>query len=452
MTATPRRIALEILNKADKKGAHAKELLRSSFESRLRLSYQEKAFITELVYGILRWRDSIDWVIKQFSTFPHRRISRQIRNILRIGIYQILYLDNIPVQVSVDATVELVKALTNKKMASMVNGLLRNVERNRDRIAYPTLREDPVRAIALRYSHPVWLVEKWLQQYGVEETISLCKTNNTPPPFTIRTNTLKVTRQRLLENLQKEEVSCDAAQYSPEGIILYCPSDITRFSSFKKGWFFVQDEGAQLIAHLVDPKPEEQVLDLCTAPGGKSTHMAQLMNNQGRIVAIDISLEKIELMKENQSRLGTSIIEVVVADSACRLPFKQGQRFDKVLLDVPCSGLGVLRRHPEGKWIKSVETISTMKRIQWEIILQASRFVKPGGVMVYSTCTLTAEENGHIVKAFLSIAGDTFQIDTPRVSLTPQLQAFIDSSGYFQTFPHRDSMDGFFGVRLRKTK
>jgi len=448
----PRQIALKVLNKVEKGKLRADEAISGFFNLQPSLSYREKAFVTELVYGVLRWRGSLDWIIEQFFTSPNQRISRLIRNIIRIGVYQILYLDQIPVPVSVWTTVDLAKDYTNKRMASLVNGLLRNVERNRDKIEYPSIQKDPIKAIATRYSHPAWLVEKWLHYYGVEETISLCKANNTVPQFTVRTNTLKATRERLIEELQKEGVPCKTTLNSPEGIILDHPADITRLSSFQKGWFFVQDEAAQMISCLTNPQTGDQVLDLCAAPGGKSTHMAQMMNNQGHIVAVDVRGDKIALLQENQLRLGINIISAVLADAACGLPFlNQGRTFDKVLLDAPCSGLGILRRHPEGKWVKSSATITRLKKIQLAIIQNASIHVKSGGCLVYSTCTLNPEENEMVIEKFLSTAGNEFQVENPLPSLPSQVTSFIDSRGYFHTFPQRDSMDGFFGARLRRS-
>lgn len=450
MTNPPRRIALEILNKVEKERIPANELLGKYFKNKADLSYREKAFITELVKGTLRWRDTLDWIIRQFSSYPDRRISRKLRNILRIGIYQVFYLKNVPVSVSIYATVELAKSLTNEKIASVVNGLLRNVERNRGKIQYPSLKQNPIKAIAVQYSHPAWLVKQWLHNYGTEETISLCKANNTPPPFTLRTNSLKITREKLIDHLCKEGLSCEATQYSPEGIVLRQPADITRLLSFQKGWFIVQDEAAQMISYLVNPKPGDHILELCAAPGGKTTHLAQLMNNQGYIVAVDIRLDKISLLKENLSRLQIDIIRTVLADASRCLPLKNNAGFNRVFLDVPCSGLGVLRRHPEGKWVKSLSTISKLEKIQLDIIQNASRYVKLGGIMVYSTCTLNSEENEYIVDKFLSKAGNKFQVEDPRPFLPSQVGVFVDDQGYFKTSPCQGSLDGFFGVRIRR--
>ncbi len=450
MTDTPRQIALEILNRVEKEEVHADLLLSKYFKRRTDLSSREKALITELVYGIIRWRGSIDWVIEQFSTYPNRRISRSVRNILRIGIYQILYLSNIPISKAVYTTVDLAKSLTDEKIASMVNGILRNVDRSRAKIKYPSLQEDPVKAIVVQYSHPVWLVERWLHQYGINETISLCKANNTPPPFTIRTNSLKISRKELIKNLLKEGVECEPTPHSPEGIILHQPADVTRFSSFQKGWFMVQDEAAQMISYLLAPKPGEKILDLCAAPGGKTTHLAQFMKNQGCIFAVDIRQDKIAHLKENQSRLGIEIIRTILADATQKLPLKNNKEFDKILLDVPCSGLGILRRHPEGKWVKSSRTISRLEKIQSDIIQNASRYVKPGGIMVYSTCTFNPEENENVVDKFLYGARNKFQLENPRQNLPSQVEKFIDNRGYFRTFPSRDNMDGFFAACLRR--
>ena len=451
MTNTPRRIALEILNNVDKEEVHADQFLGKGFKNKPELTSREKAFITELVYGVLRWRDSIDWVISTFSTQPHRPTSRLLHNLLRLGIYQVLYLTHIPVPISVSETVEAAKKIFNEKIAKLVNGVLRTVERNRDALPYPSFNDDPLKAIAIQYSNPLWLVEKWVEQYGVETTLSLCKANNTSPPLIIRTNTLKTTRAKLIESLNKEGLSCEPTAYSPEGIRVHHPADITRLSSFQKGWFLVQDEAAQLIAYLVNPKQGEHILDLCAAPGGKTTHIAQLMHNEGHIIAIDIRQDNLRLLKENQCRLGIEIIDPFLADITRPLPLLQKTRlFDKVLLDIPCSGLGTLRRHPDGKWRKSLATIAKLKKIQWEIIQIASRYVKSGGIMVYSTCTLNSEENEGMIEQFLSRPKNDFMVENPLPDLSPHCCPLITAQGYLQTFPHRDFMDGFFGVRLQK--
>ena len=450
MTTTPQRIALEILNSIDKEGIHADNLLGKVFKKKLALTSREKAFITELVYGVLRWRDSIDWVLSAFSSRPKRPLSRLLRNILRLGIYQVLYLTQIPVPILVSETVEVAKELFNGKIARLVNGVLRNVERNRDRLPYPSFDDDPFKAIAIQYSHPLWLVKKWVNHYGMETTTALCKANNTPPPLIIRTNTLKKTREELIASLHKEGLSCEPVKYSPEGLLVYHPADISRLHSFQQGWFLVQDEAAQLISYLLNPKPGESLLDLCAAPGGKTTHIAQLMNNEGSIIAIDIRRDNIRLLQENQFRLGTDIISPLLADATQLLPFKESRLFDKVLLDVPCSGLGILRRHPDGKWRKSLGTITKVKKTQWKIIQNASQYVKPNGIMVYSTCTLNPEENETMIGEFLAQKENDFVLENPRPDLPCQCFPLVTSQGYFQTFPHRDFMDGFFGARLRR--
>ncbi|HPD61698.1 MAG TPA: 16S rRNA (cytosine(967)-C(5))-methyltransferase RsmB, partial [Thermodesulfobacteriota bacterium] len=386
-----------------------------------------------------------------FSKQPHRPTSRLLHNLFRLGIYQVLYLTHIPVPISVSETVEVAKEVFNEKIANLVNGLLRTVERNRDALPYPSFHDDPLKAIAIQYSHPLWLVEKLAKHYGVETTLALCKANNTSPPLIIRTNTLKTTRGNLIESLHKEGLSSEPTAYSPEGILVRHPADITRLSSFQKGWFLVQDEAAQLISYLVNPKPGEYLLDLCAAPGGKTTHLAQLMHNKGHIIAIDIRHDNIRLLKENQRRLGITIIDSFLADATRPLPLlKTTKLFDKVLLDIPCSGLGILRRHPDGKWRKSLTTIEKLKKTQWEIIQSASQYVKPGGTMTYSTCTLNPEENEIMIEEFLSLPTNDFMVENPLPDLAPHCYPLITTQGYLQTFPHRDFMDGFFGARLRK--
>ncbi|MBN2466711.1 MAG: 16S rRNA (cytosine(967)-C(5))-methyltransferase RsmB [Deltaproteobacteria bacterium] len=448
--ALPRTCALGILNEIDKTGMHADKAVAKGFSAPRNLSSREKAFVTELVYGVLRRRETLDWVIGRFSAHPHRRLSRVIRNLLRIGIYQILYLTAVPAPVSVSATVAMAKEHLGSRMGSVVNGLLRAVERNRTTIPFPSLNEDPITAIAVRYSHPVWMVKKWLPVLGEKETISLCEANNTVPPFTIRTNTLRITRDELTGHLRSEGISCEVTRHSPDGIMLRHPADITRLSSFQKGWFVVQDEAAQLIVYLVNPAAGERVLDLCAAPGGKTTHLAQLTGDRGGILAVDVRRDKTALLQENTRRLGIESVCPVIADAATPLPVTHGTSFDKVLVDAPCSGLGILRRHPEGKWFKSPALLSHLPNTQRAILRNASRYVKPGGVIVYSTCTMDQQENETIVEEFLSLAGGEFQVDRSLPAMPFPEKRFFDDQGYFHTSPLRDAMDGFFAVRLRR--
>lgn len=450
MTTHPRRISLDLLCAIEKDRTHANEVLSKCFAGRSALTYQEKAFITELVYGVLRWRDTLDELIRCFSSAPDRRLSRQVRNLLRLGVYQVLFLTQVPVGTNVSATVELAKDVANQNVASWVNGLLRAVDRSRSDLPLPAPEEGSAAAIALRYSHPEWLVATWLESLGKEDTLALCETNNTPPPFTIRTNTLKVSREELLHGLREEGVRGEPAPYAPEAVHLQHPSLVNRLENFQKGWFFVQDEAAQLVSHLVSPRPGERVLDLCAAPGGKATHLAQLMEDRGQVVAVDVRPEKVALVRENQVRLGIDAIDCMLMD-ARRLPaFREDLRFDKVLLDAPCSGLGILRRHPEGKYTKSPELLATLAATQAEMLKAAAACVKEAGVLVYSTCTLNPGENDQVVEEFLSSTGEAFRREDAALFLPTSCASLVDRHGHLRTLPHRHDMDGFFAARLRR--
>lgn len=451
MTAHPRRISLDLLCAIEKNRTHANEVLSRCFAARgAALTSRERAFITELVYGVLRWRDTLDWLIRRFSTSPDRRLSRQVRNLLRLGIYQVLFLRQVPVGANVSATVALAKEIANQRVASWANGLLRTIDRARSALPLPSVDEAGAAAIALRYSHPEWLVTKWIEYLGEKDTLALCATNNTPPPFTVRANTLKVSREKLLQHLQGEGVRGEPAPYAPEAAHLQHPALINRLESFQKGWFFVQDEAAQLISHLVNPRPGERVLDLCAAPGGKATHLAQLTEDRGQIVAVDIRLEKLALVRENQVRLGISCIDCVLMDARSLAAFRKDLQFDKVLLDAPCSGLGILRRHPEGKYTKSPDLLATLAETQAEMLKAAAACVKRGGTLVYSTCTLNPAENEHMVEEFLSANRKTFQREDAGLFLPPSCASLIDRHGNLRTLPHRHDMDGFFAARLRR--
>ncbi|NLI11258.1 MAG: 16S rRNA (cytosine(967)-C(5))-methyltransferase RsmB, partial [Peptococcaceae bacterium] len=330
-----------------------------------------------------------------------------------------------------------------------VNGVLRNISRRKAGIAYPPLAENPARHITLKYSHPLWLVERWLEEFGAEDTISLCQANNKPAPNTVRANTLRVTRRELAESLQEEGLTVRETALAPEGLKIEGFFSVGSLASFKQGLFQVQDESSMLAGRALAPAPGSAVLDACGAPGGKTTHLAQLMGNRGEILAVDVHPHKLELIRENSDRLGIAIIKTMAGD-ARKLHEGFTNYADFVLVDAPCSGLGVLRRRPDARWRKEAGQIAELVVLQAEILDAAARCVKPCGVLVYSTCTITREENLGQVESFLSRHPD-FKLD----DLTGLLPGELDydsslSRGYVQILPGWHEMDGFFIARMRK--
>ncbi|HEY6011828.1 MAG TPA: 16S rRNA (cytosine(967)-C(5))-methyltransferase RsmB [Nitrospirota bacterium] len=437
----PRERALRILCSCEK-GAFADDLLA---ESRGRFDQRDNAFILELVYGILRNRAQLDWVLNRFSRQPLSETDEWTRNILRLGAYQLLRLDKVPPSAAVNTSTELSKQFGKK--SGYVNGLLRNLERNKHSLPDPDA-EDAATRLSILYSHPAWLVRRWLQRFGREKTEEVLRENNHPALLVIRTNTLATSRQDLRALLESEGAVVRESAYAPEGLELISSPGIQSLTGYRKGAFIVQDEAAQLISLMLAPRPGETVLDACAAPGGKATHLAELMKDQGTLVALERSERRLDRVRENSERLGTAVIRPVVGDATT---YREGA-YDKVLIDAPCSGLGVLRRHPDGRWTKSETILQEKQSLQKKILDNCAALLKPGGVLVYATCATEPEENEDVVAAFLDQRGGEFMIDDPRPYLPENARTLVDEKGFFRSCPGAPQMDGFFGARLaRKT-
>jgi 16S rRNA (cytosine967-C5)-methyltransferase len=310
------------------------------------------------------------------------------------------------------------------------------------------MEQDPALHISVGQSHPLWLVQRWIKELGVEATLRICKFNNQISSLTLRTNTLKINRADLIEKLRGKELKPLPTTFSEEGIVLQDPPPTSELPFLKEGLYIIQDEASQLITSVMDPKPGERILDACAAPGGKTTHMAQTMENQGEIYALDLSKGKLDLIEEMCQRLGIGIIKTVKGDAATSLPIPKGLLFDRVLADVPCSGFGTLRKNPDLKWRRGEKDIKRLSELQLSILGNVSAYVKEGGVLVYSTCTVFHEENEDVAERFLNEHSE-FQLDRMEKVLPEKLHLFI-RNGYFRTFPPNNGMDGFFAARMAK--
>ena len=439
-----REIALEVLNRVER-GGQAGDLINGFLRDNP-LSVEDRHLVTELTMGTIRRRNTLDWLLQERCGPRARKLPLIVRNILRMGIYQLIYLDRIPPYAVVDQAVRLSRRYRHGEMASLVNGVLREVSREKE-IEFPSLKEDPISHISLKYSHPRWLVERWLKQFGPDETIDLCQADNEIPPQVVRTNTLKISRDELISRLIEEGLEAEATKIAPEGVSVGRGTAITETTAFGEGLFYIQDEGAMLASHLLAPQAGETVLDLCSAPGGKATHLAQLMGDKGRILAIDENEEKLSLLKENSQRLGLSIVEPVVGDVRNLENLFPGKA-DRILLDVRCSNLGVLRRRVEARWRQSEENILRLRAVQLDLLRSAAPLLKNGGSLLYSTCTLTPEENEEVVRKFLD-ENPEFVIDR---SPPPFLQDLQTEEGFIHTYPHRQGTDGVFLAKMRKQR
>ena len=445
---TPRAICLDILNRVEETDLHLDRLLADSFKRYRHLTSLDRSFLTELAYGVIRWRGKLDWVIRQFSKIPFEKIELETTNILRLGLYQILFLSRTPASAAVNESVELAKQTRGRGGAGFVNGVLRSSIRQRDEIHYPDIAGDPALHISIAQSHPLWLVRSWVNEVGVEEALRICTFNNQIPSLTLRANTLKVDRGDLIEKLREEGLKPDPTTYSEEGVVLQDPPPTSELPFLKEGLYVIQDEASQLVTSILDPRPGERVLDACAAPGGKTTYMAQRMENKGEIYALDFSNEKLDLIQEICQRLGIKIVKVLRADAAASLPLSKSLVFGRVLADVPCSGFGTLRRNPDLKWRKGEKDIKRLSELQFSILSNLSAYVEKRGVLIYSTCTVFHEENEDVVKRFLE-GHPGFQLDRMDKVLPEKCDRFIHN-GYFKTFPAQNGMDGFFVARLKK--
>ncbi len=444
--ANPRRAACEILLRIEKERSYADILIDRELSSGL-VKGPDRGLLTELVYGVLRRQGTLDHIINRFSRQRSERLERSVLVLLRLGLYQIFFLDRVPVSAAVNETVKLAKVLA-PRAAGFVNAVLRSADRERDAITYPDKEKDPIGHLFTCYSHPSWLVAGWIDQLGFAEAESLARAMAEPPPLTVRTNTLKTTREELMARLETEGAQCEATRYSPLGIRIVAAGSVARLPSFRDGLFTVQDESSQMAVMFLSPEPGERVLDACAAPGGKATHMAQLMGNSGEIIACDVIGRKLRLIGENAARLGITCIRTVPLDTAGPLGSIKDPVFQRILLDAPCSGLGVIRRNPEGKWWKTAADVAELVRGQKAILENLAGHLKEGGVLLYATCSTTREENEAVIDDFLSRHAD-FALEDLRL-LFPAYAELFTEQGCFRGWPHRHGMDGFFAARLRK--
>jgi 16S rRNA (cytosine967-C5)-methyltransferase len=415
------------------------------------LSSDDRALLHELVNGVLRHRLFLDWALQQVAhQTPYTR-QAVLKQILRLGAYQLLWLKRVPDYAAVDQSVELAKARLGAQSAPLVNALLRNLIIRRHEWTLPDLLQQPLEHISINYSYPPWLVRRWLKRYGSQRTIALCRANNEPAPLTIRVNRLSISVADYQRILQEKAIVSTRCAYAPLGLHVEHGGPVTGLPGYASGWFYVQDEASQLVPLLLAPKPGETVLDACAAPGGKATEIAELMDNRGTVIAVDRSPERLAVVEANSRRLGVNIVRTVAADATKRLPMAEPAQVDRILVDAPCSGLGVLRRHPEGKWIKDARSVHDSARTALSILSNVAPLLKPCGVLVYSTCSTEPEENQAVVEAFLEHHRN-FRLEDPRPLLPEAAATLIIDRGYLSTVLKGGQMDGFFAARLVKGK
>ncbi|CDF57889.1 16S rRNA (cytosine(967)-C(5))-methyltransferase RsmB [Thermobrachium celere] len=404
----------------------------------------DRAFAAEIVYGTLRHLIRIDYFINKFSTIKTNKMSKWVLNCLRIAVYQIFYMDKVPEYAAINESVEIVKN-KERKASGFVNGILRNILRNKQQF-YDINVKDKVKKLSIEYSHPEWMVNMFIKDFGEDFTKDLLAANNTVPKLTIRVNTLKTTKYELKEILQNKGIKVSDGVVE-EALILEDFANIEKSDEFNKGLFTIQDESSMLPSKVLDAKQGMKVLDLCSAPGGKTTHIAQLMNNNGEIIAFDIHEHKLKLINDNAKRLGINIINAKLKDAQIYME-EYKEYADRVLVDAPCSGLGLLRKKPEIKYNIDKGDIEQLARIQKNILNNAAKYVKKDGYIVYSTCTLTVEENEEVIKEFLR-NNDNFIIEDINNYLPEKLKTNLP---YLKIYPNVHKMDGFFIAKLKRIR
>lgn len=435
----PREAAVEILNRIDEQGAHAEPLINALLSGTEIPHPQDRGLLTELVYGTLRMRGHLDWIIARHYRGDFSTLEVSVLNILRTGTYQLFFTDRIPAFAAVNEAVGIAKKRC-PAAAGLINAILRNALRQKGQIAWPEMAKDPGKAIAVCHSHPRWLVERWLERHGIDETIGICRANNAIPPIAVRVNGLKMSRELAIAALAAEGITAATARFSQDGLILPDAAGLRASSSFQNGLIRVQDEASQLVARLLAPTPGERILDLCAGSGGKSLHLAALMQNRGQIAAVDLHRDRLRMLTAESLRLGATIVETHPGN-ATEAPDSFRGAFDRVLLDAPCSGLGTLRRNPEIRWRIAPADLDKSAKLQRQLLRSAALCVRPGGRLVYTTCTVTPEENERVTADFLADHPQFSRI--PPAGIPPML---IDTDGFFRTSPHHHGTDGFFGA------
>ena len=433
-----REIALGVLYETEYNGAYVNLALKEALAKNKELSAKDKGLVTRLVYGCVSRRNTLEYIIEQYSKIKIKKISKYIMLILKLGIYQLIYTDKIPQSAAVNESVKLARRYGHQSSAGFVNGLLHSVIRNG--VKYP---EEVISHAVYEYSYPEELVKKWFDDFGDEFTYELMQSMNEDPKLTLRVNTLKTSRKELTE---KNPLLKPALYY--ENSVTASGLDVGSSNIYKSGLVTVQDISAMLASAVLNPQPGESVIDLCAAPGGKTTHLAELMQNKGSILACDCHEHKTELIEKNAERLGIDIINTVCMDSSVYKP-SLDSRFDKVLADVPCSGWGIIRRKPDIKW-KNVNT-DELIGLSEKILTNALKYVKIGGEVVFSTCTINPEENEIRFRKLLCGNNNFMPVNISEY-LPEDLRKSTTHDGYLTLYPNIDGTDGFFIAKIKRCK
>jgi 16S rRNA (cytosine967-C5)-methyltransferase len=408
------------------------------------LSREDRALAQEIVLGVIRWQRALDYFVERYSGRSIERLDLPVLIALRIGLYQLRFLDRIPRSAAVNESVNLVKRARASSAAGLVNAVLRKAATHlREEAGKDTA--DPLERASIALSHPQWMLERWEEMLGDDETRKLALANNSPQVPAFRVNTLRATSDEVLVNLNAQGVTARASLIAPGAFVIETgPAGVVNEAA-RGGLIYVQDEGSQLVSILLEPRPGDRVLDLCAAPGSKSSHIAMLAQDKAWVVACDIHPHRLNTLRASCYRLGIDSVNALALDATQALPFDSSERFDRVLVDAPCSGTGTLRENPEIKWRLAPDDVTRLAELQRRLLECAASWVATGGRLVYSTCSIEPEENEEVIRKFLE-RGALFRVLEPKVCAD-----VITAEGFVRTFPHRHGTDGFFAAVLERT-
>ena len=441
-----RLVAARVLDRVESARAYADLALHAVLHDD-RLSLRDRAFATELVYGTLRWRGRLDYALSACCDRPLPLLEPAVLTLLRLGAYQLLFLD-VPPRAAVDESVRCAQAMGWARASGLVNAVLRQLARKQETLTFPELATDPLAHLVHALSLPEWIAQRWLDALGPVEAAALAQAANETPPLTARANPLLTTREALLAELSPRWRDVKLASHAPLALSLGHGVDPGSDLAFREGRFTIQDEASQLVVELLDPRPGEHVLDVCAAPGAKTSAIAERVGASGLVVACDRNQRRLDLVGRAVRRLALTNVHLAHADGTQSLAQLPGAPFARVLVDAPCSGLGTLRRNPDARWRLRPEDPASLAETQRALLENSAREVMAGGALVYSTCTLLPEENEAVVAAFLAQHSE-FSL-TPRAQLPATVRPFVEADGLMRTWPQRHGMDGFFAARMTR--
>jgi 16S rRNA (cytosine967-C5)-methyltransferase len=408
---------------------------------------RDRALTATIVTGSLRWQRTLDHLVEHFAKRPLTKIDPQVLAILRLSLFQLLNLDRVPAAAVVDDAVSLTRAARKSSASGFVNAVLRSTLRQRHRLPLPARPSDPrdrdaaLAYLGITYSHPEWLVARWLDRYAFDDVETWVRFNNDAAPLTLRANTLRITRDQLQKVLSGYDIDTTPTRYAPDGLIVTTGNPLR---TSEDEFFFVQDEASQLVPRIVDAQPRERVLDLCASPGGKTVAMAASMDDSGTLIACDVRGGRVNLLRDTVRRSRAHHIHIVHVPSTGLLPFADS--FDRVLVDAPCSGLGTIRRDPDIRWRRAPSDLTQLAGHQLDLLMRAAQTVRPGGRLVYATCSSEPEENERVVEAFLERA--PFERVDLRVAGPADMQPLIDERGALRTLPFSHGLEAFFATAM----